>query len=160
MADTRAPSSKIEIRTLTVKDVASVRETIGRDDISEAMGRNFQAVGSAIAKQGAEIAGSPFARYHSFGDEIDLEAGMPVKSPITADGDVKPSQLPGGSVVLAVHAGPYESLGMTYDALEAWMTSTHRTPSGPPWEIYLTDPSNEPDPSKWLTQVIWPIDVS
>jgi len=137
-----------------------VRETIGRDDISESLGRIYQAVGAAVAKQGIEITGSPFARYHSLGDKIDLEAGMPVKRAIVADGDVKPSQLPGGPVVLAVHAGPYESLKATYDALEGWMTSTDRAPSGGPWEIYLTDPSTEPDPSKWLTQVIWPIVVS
>jgi effector-binding domain-containing protein len=58
---------------------------------------------------------------------------------------------------MAVHAGPYETLSDTYQAIETWLASTGKVPSGPPWEIYLTDPSTEPDPAKWLTEVIFPL---
>lgn len=157
MAEPRGPSSKIEVRSLRAKDTATVRETIARDDITEALGRIFQAVHQAIAEQGVTASGAPFARYHEFGAQIDLEAGLPVESPIEADGDVKPSQLPEGPAAIAVHAGPYEGLVATYDAIQAWMTATERTPSGGPWELYLTDPSSEPNPSRWLTEIIWPL---
>ena len=160
MAEPRGPSSKIEMRSLSARATATVRETIGRNDISDSLGRIYRAVNTTIAKQGIEAAGAPFARYHSFGDTIDLEAGLPVKSTIAVDGDVKPSQLPGGPAAIAVHAGPYESLKATYDAIEAWMKSTGRPPAGGPWEIYLTDPSTEPDPSKWLTEIIWPLKLN
>jgi AraC family transcriptional regulator len=26
------------------------------------------------------------------------------------------------------------------------------------WEYYLTDPGVEPDPAKWQTLVVWPVD--
>ena len=157
MADPRAPSSKIQIRMVSRHDTASVRVTVARDDLTETLGRIYRAVDAALAQQRVQPSGSKFARYHEFGDAVDLEAGVPVASPIRPDGDVKPSQLPGGPVVLAIHAGPYEGLPATYDALEAWLQNTGRTAAGGPWEIYLTDPSIEPDSAKWLTEVIWPL---
>jgi len=157
MADQRGPSSKIELRVLRAHQTATVRETVGRDDIPAAVGRIFQAVDHVMRRQGAARAGSPFARYHSFGDVVDLEAGLPVASPILPEGEVTPSELPGGPAAIAVHAGPYEGLGATYQAIETWLANTGRTASGGPWEIYLTDPSEEPDPARWLTEVIYPL---
>jgi effector-binding domain-containing protein len=157
MTDPRAPTSKIELRMVRAHHTATVRETIRQDDIAAAMGRIFRAVERALARQGVSPTGAPFARYHSFGETVDLEAGLPVGAPIEPDGEVKPSELPGGPAALAVHAGPYEGLGATYEALEAWLASTGHTAGGPPWEIYLTDPSTEPDPARWLTEVIYPL---
>lgn len=160
MAEPGGPTPKIEIRSVRAKGVASVRETIPLNDITEALGRIFRTVSEAIDKQGIKPSGAPFARYHAFGDVVDLEAGLPVETPIQAIGNVKPSQLPGGPAAVAVHAGPYEGLGNTYDAIEAWMKNTNRIPNGGPWELYLTDPTSEPNPNRWLTQIIWPFHQS
>jgi AraC family transcriptional regulator len=157
MTDARAPSSKIEIRILRPHQTASVREVVMRDDLAAALGRMYQAVDQALARQGVQPDGSKFARYHSFGETVDLEAGVPVKTPIQAEGDVKPGVLPSGPAAIAVHAGPYETLPQTYEAIESWLAGTGRASSGPPWEIYLTDPSVEPDTAKWLTEVIFPL---
>ena len=157
MADPRGPSSKIELRVLPSHHTAAVRETVTQDDLTEALGRMFQSVKAALGRQGVEPDGSPFARYHTFGEEIDLEAGVVVSSAIQPDGVVKPGELPAGPAAIAVHAGPYEGLAATYDAIDRWIKGTGRTASGGPWEIYLTDPSAEPDPTKWLTEIIWPV---
>jgi AraC family transcriptional regulator len=157
MADARGPTSKIEIRQLALRQTATVREEIGGADITQSLGRMFQAVGAAIAKQGVAADGAPFARYHDFGDIIDLEAGMAVTAPVQPDGNVKPSQLPGGPAAIAVHRGPYEGLAATYDAIGTWIENTEHQANGGPWEIYLTDPGTEPSPANWLTQIIWPL---
>ena len=157
MAEPRGPTSKIEIRTLVAKETATVRETVARDDVTETLGRTFQAVHAALSQQGIEPSGSPFARYHEFGNSVDLEAGLPVASAIQPEGTVKPSQLPAGPAAIAVHVGPYEGLSATYDAISTWMQQAGRAASGGPWEIYLTDPSTEPDPAKWLTEILWPM---
>ena len=157
MADSRAPSSKIELRVLRSRHTASIRRDVGSNDISEAMGTMFRAVRETLAAQGIAADGAPFARYHSFGDVIDLEAGVMVATPITPSGDVKPSQLPAGPAAIAVHAGSYETLGATYEAMQRWLTASPHQPNGGPWELYITDPSAEPDPSRWLTEVIFPL---
>lgn len=157
MADPRAPSSKIELRVLRSHHTATLREDVAQDDVPEAIGRMFQTVRDALAKQGVESDGAPFARYHSFGDKVDLEAGLMVATPIQLEGDVKPAELPAGPAAIAVHAGPYESLGATYDAMERWLAASPHKPNGGPWELYITDPSAEPDPRKWLTEIIFPL---
>ena len=160
MADQRGPSSKIELRVVQPRQTASVRETVARDDVTQGLGHALRTVREALAKQGVETDGSPFACWHERGDRVDVEAGLMVKTAIEPDGDVKPGQLPGGPAVIAVHAGPYEGLKATYDAIEAWLARSERTASGAPWEIYLTDPSLEPNPTKWLTEIIYPVKQS
>ena len=157
MADPRGPSSKIELRVLQPHHTASLRETVHRDSVTEALGQGFQAVKESLAKQGVDATGSLFVRWHAQGDDVDMEAGVMVSAPIKPDGEVKPGQLPGGPAAIAIHAGPYEGLTATYDAVEVWLDRTQRSASGGPWEIYLTDPSAEPDPTKWLTEIIYPL---
>ena len=43
-------------------------------------------------------------------------------------------------------------------ALKTWIQGQGRTPSAIMWERYLSDPDAEPDPSKWLTEVVWPVE--
>lgn len=157
MPDPRGPSSSIEVRVLKSHHTASIREEVSGGVLSEAIGRIFQAVREALTKQGMERDGAPFARYHTMDDTVDLEAGVMVATPITADGAVKPGELPAGPAAIAVHAGPYETLSATYEAMERWLEATAHEPNGGPWELYITDPSAEPDPNKWLTEVIFPL---
>jgi AraC family transcriptional regulator len=157
MADSRGPSSKIEIRLLGGHDTATVRETVARDSITEALGGMYQAVGEVLRKQGISTGGNRFARYHTFGDSVDLEAGFIVPTPIQPDGSVKPSKLPAGPAAIAVHRGPYEGLADTYEAVRTWLERSGRQASGGPWEIYITDPSSEPNPNAWLTEILWPL---
>jgi AraC family transcriptional regulator len=56
-----------------------------------------------------------------------------------------------------VHAGPYDTLQEAYAALETWMESEGLPPAGPPWESYITDPGEHPDPKDWKTEVSWPV---
>jgi len=157
MADTRGSSSKIELRVLRSHHTATVREEVAQGDLAEAMGRIFQAVNVTLEKQNVERDGAPFARYHTFGETVDLEAGVMVAAPITPDGDVTPGELPAGPAAIAVHAGPYESLSATYDAMNRWLSASNHQTNGGPWELYITDPSAEPDAGKWLTEIIFPL---
>lgn len=83
---------------------------------------------------------------------VETAAARPDRGAVFAD------TLSGGRVVSTIHVGPYESLADAYAALEAWMTSNGRTPAGAPWESYITDPAEHPDPKAWQTEVVWPIE--
>lgn len=157
MAESRAPSSRIELRVLRSHHVASVRTEVPQADLSDAIGGCLMAVREALRLQGVEADGAPFVRYHTFGDVVDLEAGSRVSAPIQPDGQVKPSQLPGGPAAIAIHVGPYETLKATYDAVERWLATSAHHANGGPWELYITDPSTEPNPGKWVTEVIQPL---
>ena len=158
MPDPRAPSSKIELRVLGGHQTAVVREEIPESNLAEAMCRMFQLVMSALSAQGVEPASQPFARYHSFGEVIDVEAGVIVAAPVQPAGEVKPGELPRGPAAIAVHTGSYETLGATHEAMRRWLEANPgQKPNGGPWELYVTDPATEPDPSRWMTEVIYPL---
>jgi effector-binding domain-containing protein len=58
-----------------------------------------------------------------------------------------------------MHAGHYEQLTQTYAAIERWMEEHGLLKGGAPWESYVTDPAEHPDPADWRTLVYWPVAV-
>ena len=65
--------------------------------------------------------------------------------------------LPGGTIAVTIHAGPYDKLGDAYSAVQEWMNANGYKPNGAPWEAYLTDPGDHPNPADWKTEVCWPV---
>ena len=137
---------------------AVVRSTIPVTEIPKFLGHAYAAVMQAINAQGITPVGEPFACYPGAPTTtIELEAGFPIAAPCASLGEVVPSQLPGGSVATGVHVGPYETMVETYNQLMSWMTTHRLVPGEGMWEIYLSDPSQEPDASKWRTHIFWPV---
>jgi effector-binding domain-containing protein len=150
--------TEFAIRDVPSQPTAAVRITTPRENIGEAMAEAFPRVFAAVTKAGGTPAGAPLARYFSFGGPtIEFECAIPVAAPFTAEGDVVPSEVGGGDAAFAVHVGPYDTIGQTWEALTNWVTEQGRTPEGPGWEHYLTDPGEEPDPAKWVTEVYVPL---
>lgn len=101
--------------------------------------------------------GPPFARYHRRADDrFDVEAGFPVGSRFVDEGDVHGSVLPEARVAVLVHVGPYDEMEPAYAALQAWIVEHGGEPVGDPWETYFSDPTTEPDPATWRTEISQP----
>jgi effector-binding domain-containing protein len=97
--------------------------------------------------------------------ELQIELGVPVGAKVTAGGRSRPGVLPGGRYVVLRHVGPYDGLAASNAALQRWAQQhgvgldSWDTAEGTAWrgrlEHYLTDPSAEPDPAKWETDVAY-----
>jgi effector-binding domain-containing protein len=147
---------EIHSRTLQAQSTAVMTATLPVAGIGSWLANTYGTLAGAITAHGAYPAGPPFARYHRLADDqFAVEAGFPVSTPIDADGEVRPSQLPAGSVAVTVHTGSYEQMAPAYEALTSWVSS-HGEPSGEPWEVYLSDPASEPDPATWRTEIFQP----
>jgi effector-binding domain-containing protein len=150
--------SEFEIRAVPKQPTAAINLTCPTEQIGETMGQAFPKVFEAVAKAGLAPAGAPLARYFSFGSPvIEFECAIPVAVPFKGDGDVQPSEIGGGDAAFGLHVGPYDTIGQTWEAMMAWVTEQGCAPGGPGWEYYLTDPSEEPDPAKWVTEVYMPV---
>jgi effector-binding domain-containing protein len=115
--------------------------------------------------RGTVPTGAPFFKYNviDMGGQIDLEWGVPVASPVKGDSRVLSDTLPVGRYASAVHTGPYVGLRDATAALLKWVKENDlvvdavNTPNGDKFrcrlEIYLTDPRQEPNPQKWLTEI-------
>lgn len=155
----------VEIQQLEPQSVLSIRAAVRIDQLAEVMGDRISALSGYLQQRGAQPAGPPFARYHTFGEtETDLETGIPVVEPVAGEGRIVSSALPGGPAVTTWHIGPHDKLGDAYARVEAWLKEHGREPDGASWEVYhWIDPgqyrgtSTLPDSSSWRTQLIQPI---
>lgn len=147
-----------ELVEMGPQPAAVVRASVAFSDLPAFFGRAFGAVAAAAAGQGVELAGEPFGFYPGMPtDVVEVAAGFPVSGTVEPSGDVVPMELPGGRAVTTVHVGPYDSMDKTYSQVRTWMAAQGLTPADHVWEVYLSDPSTEPDPSTWRTRIVWPV---
>jgi effector-binding domain-containing protein len=109
-------------------------------------------------------AGAPFIRYHVIDMErlLDVEIGVPVLTAPPGDGRANPGVLPAGRYASLVYRGVKNGIKGNAALLDwgaanglAWdMWNTEQGDAfGSRYESFLTDPEEEPDPSKWDTEV-------
>ena len=152
----------ITVKTLDDQPTVTIRRTCKPEEVGRTLEEILPLVHGYLTRLGVDPAGPPFTRYHAFGDAadkklVDLEAGLPVKTVVMGEGEIQTGELPAGMVARTWHVGSYETLPGAYQALERWIESRGLKPSGPPWEVYWTDPAEEPSPVQWKTEVVWPL---
>jgi effector-binding domain-containing protein len=120
---------------------------------------------SWLGPRGIAPAGPPFFRYNivNMEGQLQVEAGVPVASAVQDDGDISAGTLPAGRFAVMTHTGaPNTLVAATAELLDwasarglAWDVS--RTEVGVKWgcrlEFYLTNPAEQPDASRWQTQL-------
>ena len=118
-----------------------------------------------LAGRGVAPAGAPFWKYDviDMANKLEVEAGVPVTAAVPGDGRVISGVLPAGRYATVMHVGHPSELAGATAALLDWAAGQGLTfdmspgDDGERWgsrlEIYLTDPAEEPDMSKWETQL-------
>lgn len=140
------------------QSIVGIRATTSMEEIAQVIGALFGEIMEYLTGNGLAPAGMPFTIYHEMDHEtLEMECGMPVASTVEGTGRVRPGELPAGKVATVTHMGPYEQLGQTWSALKEWMDEAGLEAAGAPWEVYMTDPGEEPDPSKWRTDIFFPV---
>jgi AraC family transcriptional regulator len=115
---------------------------------------------AAMEAQGLQIAGNPFSHYTSWDQTTGISkylAGIPVASKGRDAGSVKFVSYPEIQVIQAMHTGPYEDLMRSYEKLMEYISINKLAITGEAFEIYLTDPTMEPDITKWQTLIAYPL---
>lgn len=149
---TNEPLTEATLLTAAAVPTAVIRHHgITMDDLRPL----FDAGYSAIAASGAPIAGPAFALYT--GDVstwFDLELGFPVTDPLTGPiGEVEPSELPAGDVLVVSHLGGYDGLGPAWGGLFGAAAQRGLQPRGSFYEVYVTEPTPDTDPATLRTDL-------
>jgi effector-binding domain-containing protein len=118
-----------------------------------------------LGARGIAPVGPPFFRYQVIDMERQLlvEVGVPVASAIEDDGELRGGILPAGRFAVMTHTGAPETLAAATSELLEWAAArdlawdVSDTDAGEKWgcrlENYLTDPAEQPDMSKWQTEL-------
>jgi effector-binding domain-containing protein len=155
----------VEIVQLEPQPVLSIRARVQIVDLAQAQDDRIRALSRYLQQSGAQLAGPPFVRYHTFTQtETDLELGIPVVAPVEGEGRIAAGELAGGPAISTWHIGPHDTLAEAYARIQAWLNEHGREPDGAPWEVYYWIDPNQyrgaatwPDPSSWRTQLVQPI---
>ncbi|MCW6004436.1 helix-turn-helix domain-containing protein [Micromonospora sp. CPCC 205371] len=150
----------ISVQDLPVFHAVVMRRRVTRDEIATALAECLPTVFGYVQRHGLAIAGPPFARYPEVGlGSLVIESGVSVAAqpPTAPSGGIEALTIPAGRAVVAVHRGPYDTLPESYQQIEKWMRDQRLSAAGPPWETYLTDPGERPDPSTWETKIAQPV---
>jgi predicted transcriptional regulator YdeE len=149
----------IEQRVLVEQPALVMRTETTVGGIPAFLAAAFGATAAHAETSGLHIVGPPFARYALLSGPdggFAIEAGFPVSASVDGTESVEAATLPGGAAAVAWHVGPYDTMQPTYAAVHAWIEEHGGVPNGPPWEVYHSDPTTQPDPSEWRTEVIQP----
>ena len=152
--------SSIEHTTMPAKRFAAVRQEVKMTEMTQFFESSFAAIMGGVEASGATMIGAPAGLHYTWDEEkgvTDMAAAIPVRGNVTAE-NVTMIETPRSKALVITHEGPYESLELAHIALNMYVQKNGLAMKEPVMEEYLTDPSTEPDPNKWLTRIIYMID--
>lgn len=153
-------NTSVELKALPQVIVASMRTTIENYDayfdVVPRMGDYMRSVG-AVCREPAYC----FTIYHD-GEyrehDIDVEICEAVVAPCEESDRVKFRTVDAvPAAACAVHHGPYDRIGETYNLLFEWIESNGYEAADNPRESYIDGIWNRDDPEEWRTEVQVPV---
>ena len=152
-----------KIITRPARPFAAIQLDVARMDIPQQAPPLIGEVAGWIARQSAAPVGAPFFSYlRMYGESmLDMEAGFFTSRLLEPDDRVSTGVLPGGRYATLRYTGPYDRLYEAHMALGEWLGSQGFDPMPQSaarydhvrLEHYESDPADEPDPAKWITDV-------
>lgn len=152
----------IEQKELGLQHVLLMRKRVARPEIGATIASALGPIFAFAQQHGIAFSGHPISRYLEMGPGmVTMEVAMRIVSPVPPHvptaADLLLDTLPAGPVACTTHVGPYDTLHNAYAALEQWIAAHGLAAAGAPWEDYVTDPTEHPDPQEWRTDVYWPV---
>lgn len=135
---------------------AVVTRTVPRDEANLAIPDALETVGR-WAREGA-VAGPPLTLSRLADDgRLELRSGWHVHSDSAPPEPIELVHAPAQRAAVHLHVGAYQGLGDVYPQLWDTLIADGHQPGEWPREIYLTDPADEPDATKHVTRIVWPL---
>lgn len=137
---------------------ATISLTVPREEIRNVMGPGIGEVFKVLAAQGVAPAGPWFTHHRRRPAEtFDFDICVPVATPVSAAGRVRPGRLPAARVARTTYKGPYEGLGAAWGEFCNWIEFNGHAPRADLWEQYLVGPETGCDPSDYVTELNQPL---
>jgi effector-binding domain-containing protein len=148
-------SSEPRVESRGEQPYIAIRATVTMAEIPVVLPPLIPEVYHWLQEQGVEPTGDVFFRYLSLDNgALQVDVGVPVAAALRGDERVRPGVFPAGRYVATTYTGPYEGLRHAWQVLEAWKVQNGIDGTGPRAEFYVTDPAEETDPQKWVTELV------
>ena len=146
---------------------AGIRGSVPMREFAPFIQRTTAEVFERLGELGVEPAGAPIIRYNVIDMDglMEVEIGVPISDTIEGNGRVEARTLPAGRYATLVHVGHPDELVAANQALQDWAAAQglrfamHEATDGDHfesrYESYLTDPAEQPDMTRWETEVAY-----
>ncbi|MEX2379153.1 MAG: GyrI-like domain-containing protein, partial [Vicingaceae bacterium] len=149
----------IETVNFEEKDYLTFRDRISFSEMQAFFSENLGAIFQLLSENPAtEIAGPASGIYYDW-DEANGEAELAAAVPFTITEEVDFEKYEvvtlGGEALKIAYYGAYEKLNEPHEAIHAYLEEKDLPMSHTVLEEYVTDPGQEPDTAKWLTNIYY-----
>ena len=149
---------KIELKTIKAISGLAIMDTATSKQIGENIGADFNEIADYLKQLKGRQVGAPFAVYYQYkNDTMIFQAGIPTEKNLKESSRVKAIKLNGGKAVVGYYQGSFEKIGRAHESINKWIYENKLVMNGPPREVYLTNPAEEPDQEKWITEIYYPV---
>lgn len=128
-------------------------------DISFKMAKSYSVLQEQLNALDVKIDGSyGCIYYNNDANNFVFECIVPInKMPTKQPKNCKIVVLEADKMLIYNFYGPYQNLFASYDLIRKYLVTNKLQQVGPMREFYITDPTLEKDPLKWLTRIMVPI---
>lgn len=129
-------------------------------EMAEVFDSTFTELGPLLQAEGIQPAGPAFSLHHRQPtDSATFEVGFPVDKRLDAARSTEsgvvlaPSIIPGGQIARISYVGSFDGLPDAWGAFMQAIAAAGKQPLIPLWEIYLTEPTPDMDPTTLRTDI-------
>jgi effector-binding domain-containing protein len=148
---------KVEKGIFPAKNYAAIRKTVAFSDMQTFYQNSYVQIQQGIQTKRLRVTGAPAGLYYTWDEQLtktDMAAAFPIRGNLKAD-DIEMIHIPAQTAYRIDHYGDYEGLYYAHMALGYFLVENGLTMKMPCIEEYITDPTAEPDTSKWLTKIYY-----
>lgn len=155
-------ATKQAVREITWPEKTFIikRSTMPFDKLSDFFKENYGAIYGALAGKGTQPTEMPCAFYYSIDEankQTELAAAVPVSADTPGIAGFEKVTFPPSKLITTTHIGSYESMGVSYGAMEKYLAE-NTLRKGLVIEEYFSDPEVEKDATKWKTNIYFMVE--
>lgn len=149
----------VEVLAIEEKMYAAIKDSGNSQEISNKMGVLYGNLSTFLANNKQECIGYPISIWHYFDPQNTsvFSCALPVGKEFKPEKNVQMIKFPATKVAMVKYTGPYDGSYNAWMTLEDYIKKNKLEINGNPWEEYVTDPATEPDSTKWITNIYYPI---
>jgi effector-binding domain-containing protein len=90
-------------------------------------------------------------------NDFTVMVGLPVDHEVKAEDDIKYKRMAPGKILVSEIKGGPSTIKGAFEQFDLFLQDYHRISPAIPFESMVTDRSHEPDTTKWVTKVYYPV---
>ncbi|WP_019243441.1 MULTISPECIES: GyrI-like domain-containing protein [Bacillus] len=132
--------SNVELLKKNNQPTLFIRTRTKVEDLPRLIGESYGKLGAYLQEMDELLTDVPYVAYHNMDmQDLDVEIGFPVPTPLSGSGDIQSGVIPGGLMVFSMYLGSYSEIEPLYMEMAQWIKDHGYEATGVAYEYYYND---------------------